>query len=190
MLENEWRTCKPCQEVSTHPSILSPHARTTDTHSPMSDTILTINPAEFNQIPLFSSVSIFDVEDVLLKCPLLRVDEGRVIIAAGQPNERIYIVLRGEVSVRLDSLEAPPVAILSRGDVIGELSVIDGEPTSAFVVAESRCRLLGLDRDALWELFRRTPYVANNLLAILSRRVRASNRQLEEFQHRMRELGG
>ena len=94
----------------------------------MSDTILTINPAEFKHIPLFSSVSIFDVEDILLKCPLLRIDEGRVIIAAGQPNERLYIVLRGTVSVRLDSLDAPPVAHLARGDVFGELSVIDGDP--------------------------------------------------------------
>lgn len=156
----------------------------------MSDTILSINPAEFNQIPLFSSVSIFDVEDILMKCPLLRIDKGRVIIAAGQPNERMYIVLRGEVSVRLDSLEAPAVATLVRGDVFGELSVIDGEPTSAFVVAESRCRLLGLDREALWELFRRTPYVANNLLTILSRRVRTSNVQLEEYQGTIKELRG
>ena len=152
----------------------------------MSDTILSINLAEFDQIPLFGSVSIFDVEDVLLKCPLLRIDKGRVIIVADQPNERMYIVLRGSVSIRLDTLDSPPVAHLSRGEVFGELSVIDGEPTSAFVVAEERCRLLGLDRDALWELFRRTPYVANNLLTILSRRVRTSNVQLEEYQSRLK----
>ena len=152
----------------------------------MSDTILSINLAEFGQIPLFRSVSIFDVEDVLLKCPLLRIDEGRVIIAADQPNERMYIVLRGSVSIRLDTLDSPPVAHLTRGEVFGELSVIDGEPTSAFVVAEERCRLLGLDRDALWELFRRTPYIANNLLTILSRRVRTSNVQLEEYQNRLK----
>ena len=108
----------------------------------MSDTILSISLAEFGQIPLFRSVSIFDVEDVLLKCPLLRIDKGRVIIAADQPNERMYIVLRGSVSIRLDTLDSPPVAHLTRGEVFGELSVIDGEPTSAFVVAEERCRLL------------------------------------------------
>ena len=127
-------------------------------------------------------MSIFDVEDILLKCPLLRIDEGHVIIAAGHPNERMYIVLRGEVSVRLESPDNAPVAMLGHGDVFGELSVIDGEPTSAFVVAEQRSRLLGLDRDALWELFRRTPYMANNLLTILTRRIRNSNNQYEELQ--------
>jgi len=150
----------------------------------MSDTILTINPAEFNKLPLFKSVSIFDIEDILVKCPLLRIDEGRVIIAAGQANERMYIVLRGEVSVRLESPGNAPVARLGAGEVFGELSVIDGEPTSAYVVAEQRCRLLGLDRDALWELFRRTPYLANNLLTILTRRIRNSNKQYEELQRR------
>ena len=150
----------------------------------MSDTILTINPAEFNKLPLFKSVSIFDIEDILVKCPLLRIDEGRVIIAAGQANERMYIVLRGEVSVRLESPGNAPVARLGAGEVFGELSVIDGEPTSAYVVAEQRCRLLGLDRDALWELFRRTPYLANNLVTILTRRIRNSNKQYEELQRR------
>jgi hypothetical protein len=47
---------------------------------------------------------------------------------------------------------------------------------------------LGLDREALWELFRRTPYIANNLLAILSRRVRTSNVQLEDYQGQIKTL--
>jgi CRP-like cAMP-binding protein len=94
----------------------------------MSDTILTINPVEFNQIPLFSSVSMFDVEDIILKWPLLRIGAGPVIIAAGQPNERMYIVLCGEVCVHLDTLESQSVATLTRGDVFGELSVILANP--------------------------------------------------------------
>ena len=55
----------------------------------MSNTILTINPAEFNKPPLFKSASIFNVEGILEKCPLLRIDEGRGIIAASQASERM-----------------------------------------------------------------------------------------------------
>ena len=62
------------------------------------------------------------------------------------------------------------------------MSVIDGEPTSAFVVAEEKCRLLGLDRDALWELFRRTPYLANNMLTVLTQRIRNSNKSFEQMR--------
>ncbi|NKC14451.1 MAG: hypothetical protein GKR94_20400 [Gammaproteobacteria bacterium] len=65
---------------------------------------------------------------------------------------------------------------------IGEPSVIDSEPTSAFMIAEEHCRLLGLDRNALWELFRRTPYMTNNLLTLLTCRMRNSNKQYEDRQ--------
>ena len=85
-------------------------------------------------------------------------------------------MLRGKVSVRLGSPDTSVVAQLRPGEIIGEMSVIDGEPTSAFVVAEEKCRLLGLDREALSELFRRTPYPANNMLTVLTQRIRNSNR--------------
>ena len=77
--------------------------------------------------------------------------------------------------MRFESAELEPTTLLGPGDVIGELSVIDGEPTSAFVAADQRCRLLAIDRDSLWELFRRTPYVAYNMLSVLTHRIRKSN---------------
>ena len=153
----------------------------------MSDTILTISPLEFSRLAIFKSVSMVDVEAVLLNCPLLRVESGTVIISAGQPLERMYVLLRGEVSVRLGSVEATPVATFAGGEVFGEFAAIDGEPASAFVVAETPCRLLGLNRDALWEMFGRSPHVANNLLSILTRRMRKANQQIKALQRQLGE---
>ncbi len=148
----------------------------------MSDTIITISPVEFARLPLFKSVSIFEVEDVLLKSTLLRLDAGKIVIAAGQSNQRMYVVLRGELSVHLESLQNDPVATIGTGEVFGELSVIDSEPTSAYVVAQTKCRLLGIDQEGLWEMFRRTPHVANNLLAQLTRRVRSTNEHIRRLR--------
>lgn len=153
----------------------------------MSDTILTISPLEFSRLSVFKSVSMVDVEPILLKCPLLRVEEGTVVISAGQPSERMYVLLRGEVSVRLDSVQGEPVARLGGGEVFGEFAVIDGQPASAFVVAETPCRLLGLNREALWEMLGRSPYVANNLLGILTRRMREANSHMKVLQRRLGE---
>ena len=150
------------------------------------DTILMISPAEFTRQPLFKSANIFEVEDLLLNCSLLRIEAGRVVIAADQPNERMYVVLRGELSVRLESPDSTPVAMLSNGEVFGELSAIDGLPTSAYVVTESQCRLLGIDKDGVWAMFRRSPEIARNLLQILAQRLRANNRLIADLQ---RELG-
>ena len=52
------------------------------------DTIISISPAEFNKIPLFKSLNYEDLEDILFKCALLRIDEGSVVIAPGAPRAR------------------------------------------------------------------------------------------------------
>ena len=81
-------------------------------------------------------------------------------------------------------------ATIGQGEMFGELSVIDGEYTSAFVVTETPCRIVGLDGNILWELFRRTPYVAHNLMTTLARRLRDSNKVIEDLQRRLREQAG
>jgi CRP-like cAMP-binding protein len=70
--------------------------------------------------------------------------------------------------------------------MFGELSVIDGEYTSAFVVTETPCRIMGLDGEVLWELFKRTPYVAHNLLSMLAKRLRNSNKVIESLQGKIK----
>ena len=146
---------------------------------------VTITPEELHRLSLFKSTQFDDIEDVLQKASVLRIDPGRIVIAAGQPNKRLYLVIEGTLQVRLDSLENPPVARITAGEMFGELSVIDGDYTSAFVVTETPCRILGLDGDVLWELFRRTPYVAHNLLSMLAKRLRYSNKITEGLQSKL-----
>ena len=142
------------------------------------DTIISLSPAEFNKIPLFKSLNYEELEDLLFKCVLLRIESESIVIAPGQPNQRLYILVRGEMSIHLNDVNREPVATLQRGDVFGELSVIDAQPASAFVVARTNCRLLGIDKDNWWAIFKRKPEIAINLMTILARRLRATNEQL------------
>ena len=148
---------------------------------------MTISPEELHRLSLFKSTQFDDIEDILIQASVLRVDAGRVVIAAGQPNKRLYIVIEGRLQVRLDAVDNPPVARINEGEMFGELSVIDGEYTSAYVVTETPCRIMGLDGDVLWELFKRTPYVAQNLLATMAKRLRNSNKVIENLQSKILE---
>ncbi|MEM7250791.1 MAG: Crp/Fnr family transcriptional regulator [Pseudomonadota bacterium] len=147
----------------------------------MADTELSFNPAEFARIGLFASVSIFDVEDVILECPLEEVEADRVILEPGATNDRLYVVLRGDVTVHLTRPDRPAVHQFGPGEVFGELSVLDQQPVCAFVKAASKCRLLAIPRPALLTLFERSPYLANNMLATMSQRIRASNRTIQSL---------
>jgi len=65
------------------------------------------------------------------------------------------------------------------GDFFGEMSLVDGEPRSATIVATTDLRLLIVDRSHFWRLLDETPDLIRRILTILSRRVR----RLEQTVH-------
>jgi len=135
------------------------------------------------------------VEDVLEECPIEELKEDDVLISPGQPRRFIYLLLSGRLSVHLNKLMTDPILILEPGEVAGEMSVVDHQPASAYVMAREDCRVLVMSEKAIWALVDRYSIVARNLLYILSQRVRRGNvlleasllekvseQELEEFQ--------
>ncbi len=153
----------------------------------MTGTAADIPPDDLHHLALFRSVPYHEIKNIIRDFPLIRIDAGKIVIAAEQSNRRMYLVVEGRFSVHLDAPDSEAVAELGAGEMFGELSVIDGEPTSAFVVAKTNCQVVGLDRDALWDLYKRSPYVAHNLLNTLARRIRNSNDLIEHLQRELTE---
>ena len=102
------------------------------------------------------------------------LQDGDTLIHLGQPNHFLYVLLSGCLRIHL-KLSADPIAVLPPGEIVGELSLIDGQPTSAYVVADDHCRLLVVNEKTLWSLVESTHVVARNLLLVLSRRMRHGN---------------
>lgn len=86
----------------------------------------------------------FHVEDVPAGCSLLE---------EGQANSRLFIVLKGSVSVKLPKrasrVSEVKLATLGGGDVFGEYSLFDGQPVSATVFAVQATRVACLEKSAL-----------------------------------------
>jgi diguanylate cyclase (GGDEF)-like protein len=60
------------------------------------------------------------------------------------------------------------------------MSVLDGSPASAFVVATKSTRLIEVDEETFWRLVNASHEFAKNLLFLLAQRIRASNVTLSE----------
>jgi CRP-like cAMP-binding protein len=88
----------------------------------------------------------------------------------------------------LESLDSNPIAILGVGESVGEMSVIDNQPTSAFVVAEEDSRLMVMDEDILWSLVQSSHAAACNLLFTLTKRVRQADAVIAEAQAKAEHL--
>ncbi|MEJ7734175.1 MAG: diguanylate cyclase, partial [Polyangiaceae bacterium] len=68
-----------------------------------------------------------------------------------------------------------PVAWLEAGETVGELSVLDPSPASAWVVAAAPSRLLAVDEGTFWRVVDASHEFAVNLLLLLAQRLRANN---------------
>ncbi len=99
------------------------------------------------------------------------------IYRVGQAGDSLHIVLEGRVKVSLLSEEGKEaiLSILGTGEVFGEMSLFDGDPRSATVTTMERCRFLVLRRQAFLPFLENRPQVMLELIAEMSRRLRATN---------------
>jgi len=161
----------------------------------MTDPSKPLDKKDLKNSLLLRGIELEPVLGLLEDCPVLELKKGTVLIHAGKPNRFLYLVLSGRLRVHVENLTLDPIAILEPGEIAGELSIIDGQVTSASAVAHEDCRLLELDEKTMWTLVEDSHAVARNLLFILSRRLRQGNAligasllekvselELEEFQ--------
>lgn len=92
---------------------------------------------------------------------------GEVLLSPERHNEHIYILQSGTLSLRFGSPESVEIRVLRPGVSVGEMSIVDGEPPSAYVVAREACQLVRLHREVVMGIITENP-VACNLLRILS----------------------
>src|SRR5262245_57192997 len=143
---------------------------------------------ELAELALFDSVDVEELRPLLQNCEVRSIRSGATLIQADRPNDRLYLVLSGELGVHLGSPASPPIVILGPGETVGELSLIDKGPTSAFVVAHEPSRVLVLSEATMWSLVTASHAVSLNLLRTLSTRLRRDNRLIDEHREQLRQV--
>ncbi len=131
---------------------------------------------------LLKSVELEPIMEILQEGVVKEFEKGQVLIEVKQSNRCLYMILAGRVSIQLEP-HLSPIAILGPGDVVGELSLIDGQLTTAYVMAEASTRVLELEEQTMSSLLYASPGVARNLLFIMARRLRHLTNQELRREH-------
>jgi CRP/FNR family cyclic AMP-dependent transcriptional regulator len=99
---------------------------------------------------------------------------GERLFAVGDAGDGCYKLDQGLLKVGVASArgEERIIAILRPGAIVGELSMIDGLPRSASVIALRDCVLRFVSREAFVDCAKRHPETCQALLAILTARLR------------------
>lgn len=131
-----------------------------------------------SRIALFRDVPYRDAENILVRCKLRQAAPGEILFHAGRHHHCVLVVIDGKLEVRLDCPESRSAIEIGPGECVGELSVADGKPNSAWVVASEACRLLEIPEAVFLGSVLGIPAIARNLIVVLSERMRRSNEQI------------
>ena len=100
-------------------------------------------------------------DDIAWVCQVSRklsIARAQVVMACGQPNQSIYILLEGKC--RVETAQGLRLDVLSSGDIIGEVSFVDRRKTTAQVTADTPVVLAQLDEDVLGNKLAGDPQIA------------------------------
>lgn len=97
---------------------------------------------------------------------------GEVLCRDGEPGNSVYLVASGELEVLKGSVV---LAVISRGDMVGEMAVLTGDVRNATVRARTGGTVLFLKAKALKLLIQQMPDVAFGIFGLLAGRLRKAD---------------
>ena len=118
------------------------------------------------------------------------VDRGQPILREGDREAYLCVLIRGRAAVVKESAtggKPETLATIGEGSVLGEMSLFDGEPRSATVIASEDADLLVFTAHHLETLTHDKPLLAAKLLLklgkVISQRLRVASGKLCEVSH-------
>src|SRR5258708_31483896 len=107
------------------------------------------------QVPIFGGLPERALAAILGAVRMVRVAPGQLLIGEGDVAAGLFVVCAGELEISKRGRNGAEfgLAILKRGDCVGEMSLIDIESRSATVRALGDAALLSLDLSAIAKLY-------------------------------------
>ena len=126
--------------------------------------------------------------------PLFKLETyatGKVLFREGDPGNRLYFILRGVVQIEkvVDEANTARLARLGRGEILGEISVLDKSPRTATATAFLDAEVMVLSLQQIDSLSNSHPQIAAKMFLgmaqSLARRLRAADDEITQLTKRL-----
>lgn len=121
--------------------------------------------------PIFASLPGRDLRLLAEVTSVERYQAGSTVVKEGAPGTAFFVLLEGRAKVVIGSRT---ITGLGPGDFFGEISLLDGDPRTASVVADSPLLALKLGGSHFLQLLTDQPKLMLKLLREVARRLRAA----------------
>jgi CRP/FNR family transcriptional regulator, cyclic AMP receptor protein len=129
------------------------------------------------QVPLFEGLSRRHLKQITGHADEISFRPNETIVEAGQPGGSFFVVVEGEAKV----VRGPKVlARVGPGEFFGEISLLDGGPRTATVVADTAVLAIRIFKSSLDKVLAQEPSVATKILTVVARRLREAERRIND----------
>jgi phosphoserine phosphatase RsbU/P len=115
------------------------------------------------------------VETLLADCASRTLEPSDTLLSCGDENHSIFLLTQGQLQVCFDAQDVCYGIPVNVGESVGEMSVVDGKPVDADVIAVQRSEVLVIPEGLFWAKIAPLPGVFRNLLQLLTTRLRQQN---------------
>ncbi|MBW3637723.1 MAG: Crp/Fnr family transcriptional regulator [Armatimonadetes bacterium] len=134
----------------------------------------------FEALPLFRNLTPPQLLQARALFHSQRVRANHTLTTEEQPGEIVYIIVHGSVKICTQGGAVDTViGLRGPGEIIGEMSVLDGVGRSAMVIAQEPSLLFWVSRADFWNVLWEMPPIPYNLACLLAQRVRQLTSQVQ-----------
>ena len=127
------------------------------------------------KVPLFGALNRRHLDMIARHADEVKRDGGAVLARQGARGLEFLLIVEGSAQVEKDG---KIIARLGAGDFFGEMSLIDGRPRSATVVADAPVVLLVVHASSFGRLLETVPGLSKKVMITLCERLRAADETL------------
>ena len=125
-------------------------------------------------IDLFTSLSDEEINSIVENDSHFNFGPGEIIIREGEHRSSMYVIVEGECSIYIKDANKSDnmiqVATLSRGSIIGEVSALTGDCTTATVIANGHLMLQEISQAQINRIFLANNSAMKSFASIISER--------------------
>jgi CRP/FNR family transcriptional regulator, cyclic AMP receptor protein len=126
-------------------------------------------------VDLFAKIPGEDLAQIAGIAQEVSFEQGELIIQEGEMGDSLFLIIEGQVQVHRLGRE---ISRLGERDAFGEMALLDHEPRSASVTAQSDVTCLKVEREDFFELMSEKIEIAHGIIRVLTHRLREANEKL------------
>lgn len=144
-------------------------------------------PFDVRQLVLFRGISDTDAARVTTMLQRVVFDTGARVLQKGLRGQNVYFLMRGSVKVcvveydREGEERTVMLSMLGAGEVLGEVSAVDGYGHSADVIALEHCVFQTMSNADFCSCLDTMPRISRNLTTLMTKRLRATTTHLHSL---------